>query len=84
MDDKTFVASYVAQETTRINERLKEMIARGEMPSDEEKDALMNDMETTLSRLQGALAQLHRMMAEDGMLDGEDENEMEYEESENA
>ncbi len=58
MDDKTFIAAYVAQEAERINQRLKRAVAAETPPSEEEKKALVEDIETTLSRLQRALLQV--------------------------
>ena len=58
MDNKTFVAKFVADESTRLNEGLKEMLAKGEAPSDAEKEALFSDMESTLAKLKGALEYL--------------------------
>ena len=58
MDDKTFIASYVAQETVRINERLKKMVTSDVAPSEEERSDIMKDMEVTLARLQSALSQI--------------------------
>ena len=55
MDNKTFVAKFVADESERMNQSLKEMLAKGAPPSDEEKDALFSDMEVTLKKLTGAL-----------------------------
>lgn len=58
MDDKTLIASYVADEAQRINEKLKKMVSAGETPSDEERDAVIQDIETTLARLESALSNL--------------------------
>ncbi len=58
MDDKTFIASYVASEAERINERLKKMVQSDTQPTDEERDAVIKDIETTLARLQSALSQI--------------------------
>lgn len=55
MDDKTFIAKYVADESERINQSLKELITKGEAPSEAEKDALFADMEATLKKLTSAL-----------------------------
>ena len=65
MDDKTFIASYVAQESQRINERLKKTITSDIPPSDEEKEALVHDIEATLSRLQRALSQIQLEVEEE-------------------
>ncbi len=59
MDDKTFVAAYVAKETQRINETLKDMINSPEAPSEETRQAIVQDIETTLERLKSALSQIH-------------------------
>lgn len=56
MDDKTFIAEYVANETVRINNRLKEMLASETPPTDETRDSVISDIETTLARLQNALS----------------------------
>lgn len=56
MDDKTLIAKYTAEETTRINERLKKMLSAEEPPSKEESDAVMADIEQTLARLKSALS----------------------------
>lgn len=58
MDTKTFMAKYVADESERMNQSLKEMLAKGEAPSDAEKDLLLADMEATLKKLTGALEYL--------------------------
>lgn len=58
MDDKTFIATYVAQETQRINGALKEMIERPGSPSEAEKDAIIADIERTLARLQSAISHI--------------------------
>lgn len=58
MDDRTFIASYAAREAERINQRLKQALARATPPTTEEKDALIKDIEETLSRLQRAFTQL--------------------------
>jgi len=55
MDNKTFVASYVAQESERINQLLKDIVAKGAPPTEAEKDALFSDMEATLAKLTSAL-----------------------------
>ncbi len=65
MDDKTFMAAYVADETTRLKDRMKEMVERGEMPSEEEKEALMKDMTESLDRLMRTLGQLQQMADEE-------------------
>ncbi len=58
MDDKTFIATYVAQETQRINGALKEMVGRSIPPSEAEKDAIIADIERTLARLQSAISHI--------------------------
>ncbi len=58
MDDKTFIASYVAGEAERINQRLKKMVQSDTQPTDAERDEVIKDIETTLARLQSALAQI--------------------------
>jgi ElaB/YqjD/DUF883 family membrane-anchored ribosome-binding protein len=58
MDDETFIASYVAQEMQRISERMKNMVESEAPPSEEERDAVMKDMEETLSRVTRALEQI--------------------------
>jgi hypothetical protein len=65
MDDKTFIASYVADESTRVKDRLKKMVESETPPTEEEKAAVMQDMEATLKRLQTALSQITpEMLAE--------------------
>ncbi len=59
MDDKTFIAEYAANEILRINERLKGMIESKTPPTEELRDNVIEDIETTLRRLQNAL--LHIM-----------------------
>jgi hypothetical protein len=59
MDDKTFIAEYAANEILRINERLKDMIESKTPPTEELRDNVIEDIETTLRRLQSAL--LHIM-----------------------
>lgn len=72
MDDKTFIAKYVADESTRVKDRLKAMVENPTPPTEEEKAAVMQDMEKTLKRLQTALASITpEMLAE---LEGEEEN----------
>ncbi len=58
MDDKTFIAEYVANETVRINNRLKEMLASDTPPSEELRASVIGDIETTLARLQSALSHI--------------------------
>lgn len=65
MDDKTFIAAYVAQESQRINERLKTMLQSETPPSEEERDAVISDMEITLSRLQSALTQIEMLVGQE-------------------
>ena len=55
MDNKTFVASYVAQESERINQALKNVLGKEAPPTEAEKDALFSDMEATLAKLTSAL-----------------------------
>ena len=71
MDNKTFVAKFVADESERMNQSLKDMLARGAPPSDAEKDALFSDMEATLKKLTGALEFLTANI--DTMTDEEEE-----------
>ena len=63
MDDTAFVTSFVTQETKRINETLKEMYANGQTPSEEEKNAILADIENTLARLQSAVLHLGNKIA---------------------
>jgi hypothetical protein len=56
--DNNHIAEYVAQESERLNQSLKEMLANGHIPTDAEKDALLSDMERTLSQLTRALEHL--------------------------
>jgi len=65
MDDKTFIAKYVADESTRVKDRLKAMVESKTPPTEEEKDAVIKDMEETLARLQSALAQITSEMLEE-------------------
>jgi|GEM_PF-2985434 len=65
MDDKTFIAEYAAKETVRINERLKEMLTSETPPSDELKESVIADIETTLARLQSALSHIVAHIDED-------------------
>ncbi len=71
MDNKTFVAKYVADESNRINQSLKDMLTKNSPPSEEEKDALFSDMEATLKKLTGALEYLTANI--DNMVDEEEE-----------
>lgn len=64
MDDKTFVASYVAKESQRINESLKQLLAKDGEPTESEKAGVFGDIESTLSSLQGALEYLTAHMDE--------------------
>jgi hypothetical protein len=70
MDDKTLIAKFAAEETSRINERLKKMVQSDTPPSEEERDAVIGDIEKTLARLQSALSQITP-----DMLEGLDEEE---------
>lgn len=56
MDNKTFIASFAAQETQRINQQLKDMIERGHTPTEEEKNAIIADIEATLERIKNAFS----------------------------
>lgn len=58
MDDKTFIAKYVADESTRIKEQFKKMMLSEIPPTEEEKAVMMEDIKSTLTRLQAALAQV--------------------------
>ena len=58
IDDKTLIAEYAANEMVRINQRLKDMITSEEPPSEEFRQEVINDIETTLSRLQRALSHI--------------------------
>lgn len=58
MDDKILIAQYAANEILRINERLKGMIEAKIPPSDEVRESVIGDIETTLSRLQRALSMI--------------------------
>lgn len=58
MDDKTFIAKYVADESTRIKDRLKEAVESDVVPTEAEKDELIGDIEQTLDRLRRALEQM--------------------------
>ncbi len=58
MDDKTFIAAYVAKETQRINDELKKMVLSDVPPSDAQKETIISDIETTLSRLKSALSHI--------------------------
>ena len=78
MDDKTFVATYVAQETQRINGALKEMIDRNEPASEAEKDAIIADIERTLARLQSAISHI-RVYSADAHADDESDELLEME-----
>ncbi|MEQ1704772.1 MAG: hypothetical protein ABL867_02215 [Rickettsiales bacterium] len=62
MDDKTFIAEYAANEILRINERLKTMVEAKTPPSDEVRDNVISDIETTLRRLQSALSNITENM----------------------
>ena len=64
MDDKTFIAEYAANEILRINERLKVMVESKETPSEEMRDSVISDIETTLRRLQSALSNITEDIAE--------------------
>jgi len=69
MDDKTFIAKYVADESVRVKERLKNMVESETPPTEEEKAAMMQDMQETLARLQRALSGITLEM-----LEGDGEN----------
>ena len=58
IDDKVLIAEYAANEMVRINQRLKEMITSEEPPSEEVRQSVISDIETTLSRLQRALSHI--------------------------
>ena len=63
MDNKTLVASYVAKESERLNQSVKDIMSNGLPPTSEQKDALLLDMETTLAKLTSALEYLSLNMA---------------------
>ncbi len=65
MDDKAFIAEYFAKETARINERLKAMVNSDSSPSDEVRDSVIEDIETTLRRLQSSLSYILTNIDED-------------------
>lgn len=58
MDDKTLIAQYAANEILRINERLKDMVKSKTPPSEEVRESVISDIETTLSRVQRALSMI--------------------------
>lgn len=62
MDDKTFIAEYAANEILRINERLKTMVESKTQPSEEMRESVITDIETTLRRLQSALSNITENM----------------------
>lgn len=64
MDDKTFIAEYAANEILRINERLKTMVESKTQPSEEMRESVISDIETTLRRLQSALSNITENMEE--------------------
>lgn len=64
MDDKTFIAEYAANEILRINERLKTMVESKTQPSEEMRESVISDIETTLRRLQSALSNITVNMEE--------------------
>lgn len=70
-----FIAQFITGETQRINDSLKEMLARPQGPSDAEKDAILADIELTLARLQSAISHIGVVMDA-----GEVTEEMEYDE----
>ena len=65
MDNTEFVAHFVSNETQRINEQLKQMLNREARPSQAEQDAILADIERTLSRLQSAVLHIGNMAAAD-------------------
>jgi len=67
MDDKTFMAKYVAEETQRINERLKKLVTSNTPPSEEERQAVMEDVGNALSRLKRTLEQIEAEVAKEQM-----------------
>ena len=69
MDDKTLIAEYAANEILRINSRLKEMMTSETPPSDDFRKNVIEDIETTLNRLQRALSHIQ--------IDGTDNNKEE-------
>lgn len=69
MDDQTFMASYVADETTRMKDRLKNLVESGVEPTEEEKEQLMADMQASFARLEKMLTQMQ------GMLDAEEDED---------
>lgn len=66
MDDKTFIAAYTAQETQRINERLKKMVSNPTPPTEEEREEIAKDISATLARLQSALSHIHAELEKEG------------------
>ncbi|MGE0754083.1 MAG: hypothetical protein AB7L92_02875 [Alphaproteobacteria bacterium] len=73
MDDKTLIASYVAGEAERINQKLKAMMNSETKPTDEQRDEVIRDIEVTLARLQNALSNI--------TLEVSEEDEEEYEQT---
>ncbi|MDX1974311.1 MAG: hypothetical protein SFT92_01405 [Rickettsiales bacterium] len=57
MDDRDFITSFAASEMQRINEQLKTLLA-SEVPNEDEKNALIADIEKTLARLTSAISHL--------------------------
>ena len=73
MDDAELVTSFLARETQRINQTLKDMYSRPQPPTEEEKNAILSDIEKTLARLQSAVLHLGNSMAASNMEETSDD-----------
>lgn len=58
VDDKTFMMSFVASESQRLNERVKAMLEKTEPPTEEEKASFTQDMHDSLERMRRILLQV--------------------------
>ena len=73
MEDAELVTSFVTQETRRINETLKEMYSRPVPPTEEEKNAILADIENTLARLQSAILHIGNKIAAENIEEMDDD-----------
>jgi hypothetical protein len=74
MDDKTIIAAYAAQEIERINERLRALVQSSEPASKEVSEALIQEINLTMQRLQAAISHLPQESEEE-----EEEDQLDYE-----
>jgi len=64
-DGKELVSGYVAEESERLSKALKEIAESGHVPTNEEKDAILADMEETLTKITRALEYMTKNVEEE-------------------